>query len=554
MRRTRMTLAALPLCAGVLAAGLAAPSASAETGDVPPPPWTFPAAETFAYGVAAGEVGGSTAKLWGRAGRAGAVTLTIATDPGLTKVVRTMTRQARAERDFIIQPFVRGLTPGTVYYYQFELDGDVSELGRFQTAPRRDSRETVSFAFSGDAQATPDPKTGEPFFNDFEVFDRMTEEGNDFNILQGDTIYSDTQVGGIIDGVELISPWVAETRAEKWSVYRQNLALDPMARFRSSSATFNHWDDHEFINNFTVPDDGEELFDSGRLAFLDYTPMRGYDDSLGLYRTVRWGKNLELFSLDQSSFRSQLAEPECTNPLTGKPDPAPTLPPAMRAVYKLLVPPLEWTVSQECLDAIASPERTMLGDEQVQRFLADLEDSRATFKVVMLQGPMQEVVINQYDRWESYRHARTELLTAMQEIAPKNLIFLTTDLHANMISEVRMQTFGPGGPVTTPYLEVVAGPIAATTHKWQINNSFNRPILADMVRDLFYTAKVDPKGQSGGLGMLCANLDTYAYGQVRVTRDRLTVTLKDMNGDRVLSEGGAVPAGKPCPVVSLRAR
>ena len=35
--------------------------------------------------------------------------------------------------------------------------------------------------------------------------DRMAEEGNNFNILQGDTIYSDTQVGGEVDGVELIA-------------------------------------------------------------------------------------------------------------------------------------------------------------------------------------------------------------------------------------------------------------------------------------------------------------------------------------------------------------
>ena len=102
-----------------------------------------------------------------------------------------------------------------------------------------------------------------------------------------------------------------------------------------------------------------------------------------------------------------MAEGPCTSPLTGKPDPAPTLPAKMRALYKLLVPPLEWEVSQECLDAIADPSRTMLGDAQFARFIADLKASTATFKVVMLQEPIQEVVINQYDRWESYTQPRT---------------------------------------------------------------------------------------------------------------------------------------------------
>lgn len=555
MRTRLIALAGIPLAAAVAAASLVAPSASAEgSGKVPPPPWTIPAETTFAYGVAAGEVRETSAVLWGRAGQAGTVTLRVALDESLTRVVHTREIESLPTEDFIVQAIVDGLKPGTTYYYQFSLGADRSDLGRFQTAPRSTDRSTVTFAFSGDAQATPDPETGKPYFNDFEVFDRMAEEGNDFNILQGDTIYSDTQVGGEVDGVELISPWTARTVEEKWSVYRQNLALDPMARFRTSASLFSHWDDHEFINNFTVPDDGQELFDAGKEAFLDYTPLRGFDDSVGLYRTQRWGKNLQVFFLDQSSFRSQMAEGPCTNALTGKPDPAPTLPAKMRALYKLLVPPLEWEVSQECLDAIADPSRTMLGDAQFERFIADLKASTATFKVVMLQEPIQEVVINQYDRWESYTHARTQLLTAIQKVAPKNLIFLTTDLHANMIGDVRMRTFG-GKPIGTPYKEVVAGPIAATTHKYQIVNAYDRPQLADMVRNLFYTARVDPKGESGGLGMTCANLDTYAYGQVKVTSTKLTVTLKDLNGKRVLSEGGAVtPVGKPCPVVTLTAR
>lgn len=555
MRARLIALSALPLTAAFAAATLAGPASGAEgTGKVPPPPWTIPAATSFAYGVAAGEVRQTSAVLWGRAGQAGTVTLVVARDSALANVVHTRDIESLPTEDFIVQAVVEGLTPGTAYYYGFTLGGDRSEVGRFQTAPRTKDRGTVSFAFSGDAQATPDPDTGRPFFNNFEVFDRMADEDNDFNILQGDTIYSDTQVGGEVDGVELISPWVARTVEEKWSVYRQNLALDPMARFRSSASLFSHWDDHEFINNFTVPDDGEELFDAGKEAFLDYTPLRGFDDSVGLYRTQRWGKNLQIFFLDQSSFRSQLAEGPCTNPLTGKPDPAPTLPSGMRALYKLLVPPMEWTVSQECLDAIADPSRTMLGDAQFERFIADLDASTATFKVVMLQEPIQEVVINQYDRWESYTHARTELLTAIRRVAPKNLIFLTTDLHANLIGDVRMRTFG-GKPIPTPYKEVVAGPIAATTHRYQIVNAYDRPKLADMVRDLFYTAPVDPRGQSGGLGMTCANLDTYAYGQVTVTSTKLTVTLKDLDGKRVLSEGGSVTAkGKPCPVVTLRAK
>lgn len=540
-----------------LAVALGTASAAASNHeDDPPAPWTIPAEKRFAYGVASGEVRETSAVLWARAGRAGTAILRVASDPGFTRVVETQRIHSLARDDFTVQAVVDGLRPGRSYYFRFSMRGDRSETGRFNTPPSPRADAPVSFSFSGDAQATPDPFTGRPFFNDFQVFDRMTEEGNDFNVLQGDTIYSDTQVGGDVDGVELVSPWTATSAPQKWSVYRQNLALEPMARFRGASTLYSHWDDHEFVNNFTKDDDGRALFRAGKRAFLDYTPLRGYSGKTGLYRTVRWGRNLQLFFLDQSSFRTRMAESKCRNPATGKPDPAPTLPTGVRALYRTLVPALEWEVSDVCLNEIArSKGRTMLGAAQFKRFIDDLDRSTATFKVVMLQEPIQHLIVNQYDRWESYAAERKRLLQSIRRVSPENLIFLTTDMHANFIGEVRMQTYGRGGPIPTPYTEVVTGPIAATTHKGQLNGAVDNPNAGNLVRNNLYTAPVDPKGELGGLGLICANIDVYSYGQVEVTSEKLIVTLKDLNGNPVLSEGSRqVPAGQPCPAVELRAR
>ena len=38
--------------------------------------------------------------------------------------------------------------------------------------------------------------------------------------------------------------------AQKWAKYRQNLALANLQRLRTSAGIYNHWDDHEFINDF----------------------------------------------------------------------------------------------------------------------------------------------------------------------------------------------------------------------------------------------------------------------------------------------------------------
>ena len=91
--------------------------------------------------------------------------------------------------------------------------------------------------------------------------------------------------------------------------------MKPWAKARGSAAYYAHWDDHEFVNDFArgesmfplgvgdVNIDGEELYKRGVRAFTDYNPI-AYKKQTGLYRSVRWGKNLEIFFLDERSFRT----------------------------------------------------------------------------------------------------------------------------------------------------------------------------------------------------------------------------------------------------------
>ena len=72
----------------------------------------------------------------------------------------------------------------------------------------------------------------------------MANEANDFNINLGDTIYSDSEVAG--------SP-IARTVTEKWGKYRLGLTLPALERLRRSTGLYSHWDDHEFINDFSAP-------------------------------------------------------------------------------------------------------------------------------------------------------------------------------------------------------------------------------------------------------------------------------------------------------------
>ena len=90
-------------------------------------------------------------------------------------------------------------------------------------------------------------RSGRPAFNVFQVYGRMAAERNDFNINLGDTIYSDSEVGG---------GRPRSTVPAKWAKYRLGLAL-PLSAAARGRGLYSHWDDHEFVNDFTRAEHGE---------------------------------------------------------------------------------------------------------------------------------------------------------------------------------------------------------------------------------------------------------------------------------------------------------
>ena len=472
----------------------------------------------FRYGVAAGEITSTSAVLWTRAPRSGSLGLDLGT-PGRGFPLRAYGGLvARREDDLTVKLPVRGLEPDTKYTYVFLQGEDMSTVGTFKTAPRRASNRTVRFAVSGDADATPGTD-GRPAYNRYQVYARMAAERNDFNINLGDTIYSDSEVGG--------AP-VALTVAQKWSKYRFGLTLSASRTLRASAALYSHWDDHEFVNDFSREEDGAAIYDAGVKAFTDYAPVTKPSRATGLYRSFRWGKNLELFFLDERSFRSAKADDACNNDL------APTAPQSVRDGFATLAPALRTPVSPACLVAINDPTRTMLGSQQYAAFTKAIEASTATWKVIVNEVPIQQYYALPYDRWEGYAAEREKLLRFLQQNV-KNVVFLTTDTHANLVNEVRYRTFGV--PESSGIWEVVTGPVATNTFAKEIDGYLGSKGAGTAIGALFF--KPPPPS---GMGMRCAALDTYSYAEVTVTARRLTVALKDAKGRPVREATGAVCA------------
>jgi alkaline phosphatase D len=498
----------------------------------------------FQYGVSASEVTSSSAILWSRPGRAGRATLEVATTPtfracaggftgsakGLRGCIR-LSRTVRASDDYTAQLRVLGLRPGTRYYYRWRQGGARSETGRLRTAPSAGADRTIRFSYSGDADAQRAPGQTQPFYNNFEVYREMAQEGNDFNLNFGDTIYSDTEVPGA--GPPALSV------AAKWSKYKQNHAMANLRLLKRSAPILYHWDDHEFINDFTIPENGQALYDRSVRAYLDYEPTT-YSDARGIYRSFRWGRNVEVFMLDQISFRSAKADDggACDNPPgSGSPDLAPTAPQATRNLFAVVVPALANPVSQECLDRINDPNRTMLGRRQYDAFTRAVERSTATWKIIMNEKPIQQFYALPYDRWEGYAAERLRLIRDLRDNVD-NVIFLTTDTHANFINDVRFRTLEPGGPLNSGIQEVITGPVATMTFSREIDSAVGQPGAGELITGLFF--KPQPPG---GVGMSCAQPDVYSYAQVTATRTRLTVAPRDLAGRPVRESDPDAPCG-----------
>jgi phosphodiesterase/alkaline phosphatase D-like protein len=277
------------------------------------------------------------------------------------------------------------------------------------------------------------------------------------------------------------------------------------------------WDDHEVENNFAGTTVDPALFEAGRTAFREYMPIGGDATPETLYRTFRWGSDVELIMLDARSFRSDDAADACVAAGSEGADILPGLggpkvPEAYKAFRTFVGLPEQ--APPGCLDAMNDTARTLLGEEQQQFLLDALSESDATFKFVVNPVPISELITLPYDRWEGYRAERDETLRFIQDNGIENVVFLTTDFHGNVVSDVRVNLASSAAAV-----EFITGPIAHET--------LGDTIAAQQGEDLIGAFE----GLLTGVAQVeCTALDSYSYGLVEVDGGTATVTLKDEDG------------------------
>jgi alkaline phosphatase D len=504
-------------------------------------------ANGFTSGVTSGEVTDHTAIVWGRANHQTQVNAQVAKDPAFHNIVRQRLVNASDSNNDTIQTKFGGFAPNTPYHYRFCYPSGhpCSANGRFLTAPRSTDPKTIRFAYSGDETAVPAPGHTNPYFGNFKAFASMAGEHNDFNIDFGDTIYSDPEVPGVA---------TASTVPQKWGMYAKKMSIPNMQKIRSATGLYNHWDDHEFINDFSVPENGRPLYNRSVRAFRNYEPVT-YSPKNGIYRSFRWGKNLQMFFLDERSFRSGKASAGhvCDNPDTGAPDLAPTAPQTTRNFFSAVVPSLSQPVSQACLNKLNSPTRTFLGQRQLNTFLHAVKSSTAKWKVVMNETPMQQFYALPYDRWEGYSYERVKLLKALQKASVSHLVFLTTDTHAAFANVVRYRTLTgdsvpanippAAAPSDTPYQDFIIGPVGTKNFFQEIDDTTGTAGSGNLIANAFFKPPATGSSPGGGMGMACAQGGVNSYAEVTVKSGTLKIAYKDQNGNIVTDVDGSTPCG-----------
>jgi alkaline phosphatase D len=408
------------------------------------------AALSFDHGVASGDPLSDGFVLWTRVSGATGGSLPVrwllASDPDLRKIVRQGIAWTDDWSDYTVKVDVRGLSPGSSFYYRFEIDDAESVVGRTRTLPEG-SVERARFA----VVSCSNHPAG--YFNVYR--DIALTNDLDAVIHLGDYIYEYGLGQYATENAERLGR-VPEPAGEVATLadYRRRHAQykadpDSMA-MHQQHPLIAVWDDHEIANDAWrggaenhQDDEGRwrERRDAALRAWFEWMPVRGVPKGpdTRIFRRFRYGDLLSLIMLDTRLYGRD-RQPDAGNGVT----------------------------AESVAAALQDPERRMLGHRQegwLRRTLAT--DADTTWQVIGQQvmlapvrapelGPLLDrerpsmlpreqldhyVALSKgnppmvLDTWNGYPHAREALLHDLGELA-RNPVVLSGDLHTSMANNV----------------------------------------------------------------------------------------------------------------------
>lgn len=240
-------------------------------------------------------------------------------------------QQVDPEQAFTYQFELTGLDPGKEYELLVEAAPSGSKKvsssmeGKFKTAPAADFSAEVNFIVTtGTSYGDVDSDSG------YKIYPSSLKLDPEFFVHTGDIVYYDG-LGKTAD--------LARWHWDRMYSYPNNI------EFHRQVASYFIKDDHDTWMNDCYPGMktkfmGEFTYEQGTQIFLDEVPMKETT-----YRTIRWGKDLQIWLVEGRDYRSK--------------NPAPD-----------------------------GPEKSIWGKEQMDWFKSTVIESDATFKVLISPTPI----------------------------------------------------------------------------------------------------------------------------------------------------------------------
>ncbi len=344
----------------------------------------------------------------------------------------------------------------------------------------------------------------------------------------------------------------ARTLEDYRGIYRATRSDRDLRRIHQLCPFVIIWDDHEHANDAWQDHaadfndaQGDEKDTARREAAtrawfehlpvdLEHHPERGYPNDIVTWRQLRWGKHVDLWLTDQRYYRSDHAVPE------GAPDPA---------VGKLIKnSPLgsrTFCVKDvfEKREAAANP--TMLGQEQLDWFLAGMRGSDATWKVwgsalmvaqfvldlrafEKIPKAFQNIYYFKTDQWDGFLTERRKILSAL--VGLENFVTLSGDLHGFYASHLHENFDAPAAKATG--VEFTVAGISSISLAEQIEAIIgSQPLLASTgLAGL--VPKLDENLTQSSPHFVHADSRGYGAGLARFTAEALEVEYLAVTGIR----------------------
>lgn len=405
----------------------------------------------FTLGIASGYPHPSGFVLWTRlAGELDPVAVPVhwevASDEGMRNVVASGVAEASPEWAHSVHVEPKGLEPERWYWYRFRAGDARSPVGRTRTAPSTNaSPDRLKFAFASCQHYE------QGFFG---AWRHIVADAPDLVAFLGDYIYESSWGRDHVRAHTGGEPYTLPDYRARYALYKSDPDLQAA---HAACPWIVTWDDHEVDNDYADdrPEDGmpRERFLERRAAayraYYEHMPlperMKPKGPDMRIHTQLGWGTLARFYLLDDRQYRSWQACPR----------------PGRRGGSN--------TVNVAECEALANPNRSMLGRAQERWLSGAFARSEARWNLLAQQTPMAQ--FDQLpgpgrrawtDGWDGYPAARARLFDALQEHRVANPVVLGGDVHSFNVSELKRDFDDPGS--TTVASEFVCTSI--TSQAW----------------------------------------------------------------------------------------